>query len=137
MNHLEREILIYDIKRNYQETTFIDLISREDKIQKIRFHAENSSIMGCAADTWNAIISSHVGMISVGGKMNPKAPISPNSMEYSYGIFASPNAQSAEPPDAVYKKCGICLISYIFSWVEYNASLAFKNITSMIVRWFI
>ena len=64
--------------------------------------------MDFAADTWNAITPSPVGMISVGGKMNPETPVSLNSMEYAYGISASPTAESAEPPEAVYNRYGIC-----------------------------
>ena len=64
--------------------------------------------MDFAADTWNAITGSLVGMISVGGKMNPETPVSLNSMEYASGISASPTAESAEPPEAVYNINWIC-----------------------------
>ena len=57
--------------------------------------------MDFAADTWNTITPSPVRMISVGAKMNPKTHVSLNSMEYAYGISASPTAESAEPPEDV------------------------------------
>ena len=68
----------------------------------------NSLIICCAAETWKAMISSPVGIISVGGKKNPKFPVSLNSMEYAYGMPASPKAQSGElPPDVMFRRHGI------------------------------
>ena len=64
--------------------------------------------MDFAADSWNAITPSPVGMISVGGKMNPETPVSLNSMEYAYWNSPSPEAESAEPPEAVYNRYWIC-----------------------------
>ena len=109
-NHLKRNIKCWFIISNEidKKLIFIFFISREDKIRKILLHSANSSIMDFAADTWNAITPSPVGMISVGGKMNPETRVSLNSMKYAYGMSASPTAESAEPPEAVYNRYGIC-----------------------------
>ena len=90
------------------------------------FYVANSSIIVCAAEIWNAIISSPVGIICVGGKRNPKVPVSLNSIEYAYGMPASPKAQSAELPEAMYRSSGICPTSYVVPWVAFNALLPYK-----------